>query len=511
MEVAGNTPVLVSASQVVDRLDENWEKLGPADMAAKAVSEMLASTAVADIASYVDRVMVMRTFVDSVPDRIKPLLAPFGFSTKFARSVATRAGLDHTAAHYATAGGQSPQQYTARACRAIASGEARAIVLCGAEAIGTMRAHQRSGETLDWSENPAGDQSDDGMGLEDQFVPALAAHKVIAPIDIYPLMEHRKRVARGMARPDYLKYLGKVLTPLSNAARVNPFTMFENVPEPDEIALVSGRNRVVGDPHLKSMVAKDGVNQSAAVLVMSFELASELGLAEKAVFLRGFAEASEQALLDRAELSTSPALRWAYDNAVASSGLSVSDIEAFDLYSCFPVAVIEAMEALRIDTDDQRPTSLTGGLPFFGGPGNNYSMHGIASAVSAIQEGQCSHVLVGALGGHMSKHAVGVYSCTPGSGDWLSSEKAFEEAGNSVSLASEFSGSAVVETFTVKMIPEGQWLAVLAINDEGERVIAASLLEPGELHDQFTQGEPIGKRIAIEPSSENTHRVVGLV
>ena len=110
MEVAGNTPVLVSASQVVDRLDENWEKLGPADMAAKAVSEMLASTAVADIGSYVDRVMVMRTFVDSVPERIKPLLAPFGYSTKFARSVATRAGLDHAAAHYATAGGQSPQQ-----------------------------------------------------------------------------------------------------------------------------------------------------------------------------------------------------------------------------------------------------------------------------------------------------------------------------------------------------------------------------------------------------------------
>ena len=85
MELAGNTPVLVSASQVVDRLDENWEKLGPADMAAKAVSETLASTAIADIGSYVDRVVVMRTFVDSVPDRIKSLLAPFGFSTKFAR------------------------------------------------------------------------------------------------------------------------------------------------------------------------------------------------------------------------------------------------------------------------------------------------------------------------------------------------------------------------------------------------------------------------------------------
>ena len=37
--------------------------------------------------------------------------------------------------------------------------------------------------------------------VEDQFVPALAAHKVIAPIDIYPLMEHRKRTVRGMSRP----------------------------------------------------------------------------------------------------------------------------------------------------------------------------------------------------------------------------------------------------------------------------------------------------------------------
>ena len=52
---------------------------------------------------------------------------------------------------------------------------------------------------------------------------------------------------------------------------------------------------------------------------------------------------------------------------------------------------------------------------------------------------------------------------------------------------------------------------MLATNDEGERVIAASLLEPGELHDKFTRGEPIGERVAIEPSGENTHRVVGLV
>ena len=63
--------------------------------------------------------------------------------------------------------------------------------------------------------------------------------------------------------------------------------------------------------------------------------------------------------------------------------------------------MIEAMEALGLELGDERPVSLTGGLPFFGGPGNNYSMHGIASAVTAVQDGQYANVLVGALGGHV--------------------------------------------------------------------------------------------------------------
>ena len=510
MSIAGNTPVLVAASQVTDRLGDTWERLGPSVLAAKAVIGVLETAGTECVAEHVDHVMVMRTFVDSVPDRIKPLLAPFGFSDKFARSVANRAGLEAAKAIYATAGGQSPQQYTARACSMIARGEAQAVVLCGAEAIATMRAHQRSGETLDWAEQVEGAQSDDGMGLEDQFVPALAAHKLIAPIDIYPLMEHAKRQRRGMSRDRYLRYLGEVMTPLARAARSNPFTMFDSIPADDDIAIESAGNRKVGDPHLKAMVAKDGVNQAAAILIMSFDLAKALGLDDRAVYLRGFAEAAEQPLLDRCDLSLSPALRWTYDSALRASGLSSDDIDAFDLYSCFPVAVIEAMEALKIDIHDGRPISLTGGLPFFGGPGNNYSMHAIASAVLAIQAGSYKTVLVGALGGHLSKHAVGVYGALPGVVDPLHGQNTFQETGNKAALASEFGGVATVETFTVKMIPEGRWLALLAITDTGERVIAAALLEAGELFDLFVEGEPMGTRVLIEPSGENTHRVVGL-
>jgi acetyl-CoA C-acetyltransferase len=199
-----------------------------------------------------------------------------------------------------------------------------------------------------------------------------------------------------------------------------------------------------------------------------------------------------------------------YEHALTAADVTLSEIDAFDLYSCFPVAVIEAMEALGLEVGEQRPISLTGGLPFFGGPGNNYSMHGIASAVTTIQQNQHDTVFVGALGGHMSKHAVGIYSRAPGAVDPRANDVKFEGAGNSRVLAAEFSGTAVVETFMMKQLAEGTWLAVLALTEAGERVVAASLLEPGDLKDLCVEGDPVGARVQIEPDTQNTHKVVGL-
>jgi hypothetical protein len=105
---------------------------------------------------------------------------------------------------------------------------------------------------------------------------------------------------------------------------------------------------------------------------------------------------------------------------------------------------------------------------------------------------------------------VGVYSRSPGAADPLSHELDFKEGGNSIALASEFSGAAVIETFVVKSIPEGQWLAVLAINDAGQRVVAGALIEQGDLANLVVEGEPIGERVLIEPSGENMHQVVGI-
>ena len=98
--------------------------------------------------------------------------------------------------------------------------------------------------------------------------------------------------------------------------------------------------------------------------------------------------------------------------------VSTDDIATFDLYSCFPFPVFVACEALGVSGDDPRGLTLTGGLPYFGGPGNSYSLHAIAETVAEMREKPGRYGLVGANGGTMSKYSVGIYSTLPV--DWRS-------------------------------------------------------------------------------------------
>ena len=95
------------------------------------------------------------------------------------------------------------------------------------------------------------------------------------------------------------------------------------------------------------------------------------------------------------------------------AGIGAGDLATIDLYSCFPVAVFNICDGLGLPPDDPRGLTVTGGLPFFGGAGNNYSMHAIAETVQRARADPGSYGFVGANGGIMSKYSVGIYSTTP--------------------------------------------------------------------------------------------------
>ncbi|WP_202126037.1 hypothetical protein [Actinomadura physcomitrii] len=116
--------------------------------------------------------------------------------------------------------------------------------------------------------------------------------------------------------------------------------------------------------------------------LMSVATAQILGIPqEKWVFLHGHADLRERDLMDREDLSRSPSSVTAARHALEVADVSVDDLATIDLYSCFPIPVFNICGGLGLDPADPRGLTLTGGLPFFGSAGNNYSMHAIAETV----------------------------------------------------------------------------------------------------------------------------------
>ncbi|GAG54065.1 unnamed protein product, partial [marine sediment metagenome] len=109
----------------------------------------------------------------------------------------------------------------------------------------------------------------------------------------------------------------------------------------------------------------------------------------------------------------SPAAKEGSRLALKQAGLKLEDIDFFDIYSCFPSMVQIIMNEIGLSVDDPRDFTLTGGLPYFGGPMNNYSMHAIIEAVNLIRENPSKKIMVVANGGYNTKQSFGIYGTEP--------------------------------------------------------------------------------------------------
>src|SRR5207253_1302535 len=96
-----------------------------------------------------------------------------------------------------------------------------------------------------------------------------------------------------------------------------------------------------------------------------------------------------------------------------SAGLTIDRLAHLDRYSCFPIAPRLTAAMLGIPLDDPRPLTVTGGLPWFGGPGNNYATHAIVALVERLRAARDAFGLVHANGWHLTKHALGIYGGAP--------------------------------------------------------------------------------------------------
>ena len=88
---------------------------------------------------------------------------------------------------------------------------------------------------------------------------------------------------------------------------------------------------------------------------------------------------------DRVDYHSSPGMAEACRQALAQAAIEPDALALLDLYSCFPVATQITARILGVPTDGTHTLSVTGGLPYFGGPGNNYALHAIATMVERLR------------------------------------------------------------------------------------------------------------------------------
>ena len=499
MAVSDNTPVVIGVGEASERIDSaDYAALSPVELAAKAARAAVDDAGARNLAAHIDTIAVIRQFEVSGPNA-RP---PFGASDNFARSVGRRIGADPARAILEVVGGQGPQHLVNELAHTIAAGEASMALLVGSEAISTVRYLTGRGETRDWAEAVGGQVEDRGFG-DPLLTRDLAQHGARTPITVYAMLENARRARLGLDRAAYALEMGKLFAPFTDVAAANPHAMSPERRSAQDLAAVTPENRLTSDPFPRRMVARDQANQGAAVLLTSVGKARELGVPEdRWVYLHGGADVKERTVIERQDLSRSSAAVLAVQRALELAELNVRDISLFDLYSCFPIAVFNICDGLGLAPDDPHGLTVTGGLPFFGGAGNNYSMHAIASLVRGLRARPGSSGLVGANGGFLSKYSVGVYSTRPRAWRPFSSAELQAEIDGwaAPDLAPDHAGEATVETYTIDYAGPQPRGVLIGRTDAGQRTVAA--VEDEALVRQLIAEEPLGGRFTNQLTPE---------
>jgi len=493
-----NNIVIVGIGEVVEQVPEDLETASsPLDLMANAVRAALTDSGSEQVASTVDTIATVRTFSESGA----PLKSPFGDPDNLPRAICARVGIDPKHAVYSASGGQVPQQLVNEFATKISRGERNVVLLVGGEALANQKALKKAKVKANWKDDTQGPSERRHPEITNMFDIANLQNEFTHIPSAYTIMEHARRKRLGLSREAYALECGKSFEGLAKVAASHQNSMFRDKLSAKNIATVTDTNNSITDAYPRAMTAKDGVNQASAVLLMSEAKAEELGIDKsKWIYAVSGSDAEELTLPYREDLSRSVAMQAAYDGALEAAGLSAKDITCFDIYSCFPVAVFAACECLGIETSDPRGLSLTGGLPFFGGPGNNYSMHGIVNVVNRLRSDGKGYGLVGANGGFITKHCVGIYSAEPH--DWQEADKsalkARVDAQNSPEVTYYADGRARIKGYSVEFGRKGPKRAyIIGELEDGCSFMGVTGRGDMETVQEILDADPIDKPVYV--------------
>jgi len=496
--MAWNIPVIIAAGQVTKKEASAVQGGSPVDLMAEAVKIAAEDGGLTKQAlEKADLLITTSLFSDD------GIINPPG-------CVADKLDLSGARCMVSGYGGTAPHSMLYHAIKAVAENKAGLVILTGAEAQHTRQQAMRSQTFTGWnlsSQRPCLAPLSP-VGLFDGACETEHLHGLSLPATVYPMFENALRRRYGRTIVDHTQAVGRLMSRLSSVAAQNPYAWFQESFTPEEIITVSDANRNTAFPYTKRMNAMLLVNQAAALIITSETQALKMGVdRSKFIYVHGYAEAHDHwHVLEREAYGFSPAINIVGRSALAQAGVNIGQIDFFDLYSCFPVAVQVTRDMLGISENDSRSLTVTGGLPYFGGPGNNYVMHAMAQMVEVLRRHPGKLGLVTGNSFYMTKHSAAICSTKPAENnaaviaDLSLCQKAVDR-GPRYKIESEPTGRATVETYTVifdrNNIPEKG--IVIGQQEDGKRFAAYTPSDPSLLaamiRDDFcgTQGKVLSK------------------
>lgn len=492
---ATRTPVIVGVGQINDRAadSEGLDPPGLMQAALRAADQDAGGGWLGQIDSL--SVVAQLSFPD-LGDLSAPLAAALGATPRHCAQ--TRYPM-----------GDSPVLLLEEAANRIAAGESEVAAIVGGEALRTaaQRARQISSE---------------GASVDVVRTSAIRATKpyrqrygLVAPTDVYPLYENACRAAWGQSLAEGQAESARIWSAFSQVAAGNPDAWLRRAVTAEEVLAVSPDNRPIAFPYTKLMVANSSVNQGAGFIVASLAKARAMGVAEDRLIYvgRGAAAREPGDVLARDTYDHSTSMEATLRSALAFNGVTASDIDAVELYSCFPCIPKMARRILGWPLD--RPMSVVGGLTFGGGPVANYMSHAVAVMVGLQRSGSgTTGLLFGNAGLATTSHAI-----------LLSRDDRFARQapqpfnvqaaadaarGAPPPLNETHEGAANIESYTVFYERSGEAASgvIVARTPAGERTLAHI---PGDDRDTLTwltsgADEPVGAAGAINAGADGLMR-----
>ncbi len=367
---------------------------------------------------------------------------------------------------YVTKIGVLQQNLINEACLKIENGEINASIILGGEAR-----HKQIRSIIDkkeYSETKLDENPDFYIkAKEDLYGDEELAELGAMAVGYYAAMETAIRKNDGETIDDHQNNIASMYEEFSKIASNNKDGWIDNPYSKEEILDNNKKNKMLAYPYNKLHCSSWNVNQSAALIICSEEIANKLEIDQnKRVYPITSSENNHMiAIQQRPKLFDSLGMKYAANSICKVIERLNITLDAYDLYSCFPAAIKMFSKSLGLDNEISK--TITGSMAYAGGPLNSFVLHSTVKMIQKIRTSELSYGLVTGVSGMMTKQSFCVW------GKEYQEQFIFNDVTEQaklneipIELSSITEGEGEIIGYTIIEEGESALKAVLYINDE---------------------------------------------